>query len=137
MRRPVLAALPLALLVLSGTAAVAGPKPKPFTTTYEASAPVPGVNSACAGGVPMARHLRDVPVPAAGRLKVDLTGFAGDWDLRLQQAGKDIAESQLLQPLDGQTESIVFPVKKAGTFTVVACNYYGGPTGSVRVAYTP
>ncbi len=134
--RLVLAVLPVTLLGVAAASASAAPKPKPFTEQYEASAPAPGLDFACDGTVPMGQDLHEVKIPAAGKVTIDLSDFLGDWDLLVSGDGKDLGASEEVQPLtDG--ESVTVKVKKAVVLTINACNYNGGPTGTVKVAYTP
>lgn len=134
--RLVLATVPVALLGMVAAGASAAPKAKPFTQTYDASAPVPAAGLACDGVTPMGRDLHEVKVPAAGKLKVDLSGFLGDWDLQLLAGGAEIGLSQTIQPLS-EGETVTVKLKKATTVVINACNYNGGPTGTVKLAYTP
>jgi hypothetical protein len=113
----------------------AAPK-KPIEKTYAASAPVPGGwIGGCDGSVPMSAQLDEFKVPAAGTLKLDLSGFVGDWDLVLYAAGAELAISQNLQPLtEGEVISQKF--KKATTVQISACNFNGGPDGTVKLKFT-
>ena len=134
--RLVLAVLPVALLGMTVAPSLAAPKAKPFTQTYEASAPVPGAELSCDGTLPMGQDLMEIKIPAAGTVKVDLAGFLGDWDLQLTANGTELGVSQEIQPLT-EGESVAVKVKKALTLVVNACNYNGGPTGTVTLAYKP
>lgn len=133
--RLVLATLPVALLGLAAASATAAPK-KPIEQTYEASAPVPGGwVGGCDGSVPSAAQLDDFKVPAAGTLKIELGEFVGDWDLVLFQGDKELADSQNIQPLT-EGEALSVKLKKATTVTISACNFNGGPTGTVKLKFT-
>ena len=133
--RLVLATVPVALLGVAVAPSFAAPK-KPIEKTYAASAPVPGGwAGGCDGSIPMAAQLDEFKVPAAGSLKIDLSELTGDWDLFLYQGGQELAVSQNLQPLD-DGESIVHKFKKGATVVISACNFNGGPSGTVKLKFT-
>lgn len=134
--RLVLATLPVALIGVAVASASAAPKAKPFTQTYEASAPVPAADLACDGTVAQGQHVKEIKIPAAGKVQIDLSRFLGDWDLHVDANGKEIGVSQQIQPL-GEGESVALKLKKATTIVIKPCNYNGGPTGTVTVKYTP
>ena len=122
--------------------AVAAP-PKPVTKTYTATAPLPDPSnfaelgySVCAQNVPQSYHIEEFKVPAAGTVKVVLTGFQGDWDLLLMDgAGKELAYGGALPPETDEIAQVKF--KKPTVLQIVACNWAGGPTGEVTYTYTP
>ncbi|HEV2889489.1 MAG TPA: hypothetical protein VGX28_03865 [Frankiaceae bacterium] len=142
---PVLAAA--AALIAAGAAvpATAAPR-KPITKTYTATAPLPDPSnyaeqspySVCAQAVPQSYDSEEFKAPGAGKLKVELNGFQGDWDLLLLDSkGAEIANSGGTQPVDPAVESLTAKVKKAGTvYTIIACNWAGGPTGTVKYTFT-
>lgn len=133
--RLVLATVPVALLGVAVAPSFAGPK-KPIEKSYSASAPVPGGwVGGCDGSIPMAAQLDDFKVPAAGKLKIDLSGFVGDWDLYLYEGDKELGVSQNIQPLS-EGEQLVVKLKKATTVTIAACNFNGGPDGTVDLVFT-
>ncbi|MBC7374684.1 MAG: hypothetical protein H7323_11910 [Frankiales bacterium] len=134
--RLVLAVVPVVLLAVTVAPSLAASKAKPFSKTYEASAPVPAAELACDGTAPMARDLEEIKIPAAGTVKVDLSGFLGDWDLQVLANGKQLGVSQEVQPLT-EGESVAVKVKKATTLVINACNYNGGSTGTVAVSFKP
>jgi hypothetical protein len=129
-----------ATLVAIGTLALpssAAPKKKPITKTYTATA-VPsgvGLTSYC-DGLPTTtdKHLEAFKAPAAGSLKVALTGATGDWDaLLLDSAGSRVAYSATLGPGD---EAYTYKIKKAASYTLMSCNGLGGPTATVKYTFT-
>jgi hypothetical protein len=130
----------LAAAITAAPAAVAGPKP--ITKTYTATAPVPdptnyvpGGYSVCAQNVPQSFHVEEFKAPAAGTLKVELTDYQVDWDLLLMDAKKkEIAASG-----DGDVgapEVTQIKFKKPAVVSIVACNWSGGPTGTVKYTFT-
>jgi hypothetical protein len=140
MNRP--AVLALAVLA-AGTVVAPGAlaAPKPITKTYTATAPLPdptnvaGGYSVCAQNVPQSFHTEPFKVPAAGTLKVELTGYQGDWDLLLMDGkGNEMAYSGELEPSAPEITQVKF--KKAGQVQIVACNWAGGPTGEVTYTFT-
>jgi len=141
---PVLVAA--AALIAAGSAlpATAAPR-KPITKTYTATAPVPDPTnyaemsySVCAQAVPQSAHVEVFKAPAAGKLKVELSGFVGDWDLLiLDSKGAEVATSGGTQPVDPPTEQATVKVKKAAaTYKIIACNWAGGPTATVKYTFT-
>ncbi|MDP3711199.1 MAG: hypothetical protein Q8R60_01775 [Mycobacteriales bacterium] len=145
MRR--VAALTAASVAIVGTAlpSVAAPKPKPITATYTATAATPdptgGVASdysLCGQTVPGSFDKRPFTVPAAGTLKVELSGYVNDWDLLLMDgAGKELAGSGSggYAPAPAP-EVVTVKFKKKTPVQIVACNWAGGPTGTVTYTFT-
>lgn len=140
--RPVLAVSTAALVVAGSFAPVLAappkPKPKPITESYEVGPllpdPTPILGDVCTPTLPTARDSRDIKIPAAGTLKVDIE-FVGDWALGLRDSkGSQIASS------DGATpetpESMLVKLKKAQTVTIDACNFAGAPTATVTYTFT-
>jgi hypothetical protein len=135
----------LALAVLAAatvTAPGALAAPKTITKTYAATAPMPDPTnyagqgySVCAQNVPQSFHTETFKVPAAGSLKVELTGYTGDWDLLLMgDKGQELATggaSDLNVP-----EVLQVKFKKPTSVSIVACNWAGGPSGSVKYTFT-
>jgi hypothetical protein len=134
----------LAVAVLA-VGAVAAPgalaAPKPITKTYTATAPMPdptnvgGGYSVCAQNVPQSFHTEEFKVPAAGTLKVELTDYEVDWDLLLMD-GKDNEIGYSGSGGVGGPEIVQVKFKKAGLVKIVACNWSGGPTGTVTYTFT-
>ena len=132
-------------LVALAAASVAAPNalaaPKPITKTYTATAPLPdptnaaGGYSVCAQNVPQSFHVEEFKVPGPGSLKIELTEYQIDWDLLLMDAKK----SELAGSGSGGTgdpEVISVKLKKAQTVSIVACNWSGGPTATVKYTFT-
>jgi hypothetical protein len=137
------ATLSLAVLAAATVAAPAAlAAPKPITKTYEATAPMPDPTnyaqqgySVCAQNVPQSFHTETFKVPAAGSLKVELTGYQGDWDLLLVgDKGQELATGGATDL--GTPEVVQVKFKKATTVGIVACNWAGGPTGTVTYTFT-
>lgn len=135
--RLVLATVPVALLGVAVAPSLAAPKakPKPITMTYTATAPVAGAPD-CDGLAPMSVHRQSVKIPAAGILKAELSGFAGDWDFYLRSGGSTVSSSAGGDVGPGVSETVVFKPKKAMTLSIDSCNWAGGPTGSVTYTFT-
>ncbi|MCA1823490.1 MAG: PPC domain-containing protein [Mycobacteriales bacterium] len=121
------------------------PKPKPISGSYQAMAlPDPGnevSGTLCRGVSPTAwgEHLHDFKAPAAGVLDVTLTGYSGDWDLAIRDPdGDNAGESGSGQypPVMGRDEQAVVKIKRAATYTIVACNWAGSPTATVKYTFT-
>lgn len=135
--RLVLATIPVALI--SATIASSSAAPKPFKGTFDAAAtpdPTATAGEVCQGLTPTSRFEVPLKVPAAGTLKVDLTGFQGDWDLTVENTkGAVIASSAGF--IENTTEKISLKLKKAMEVTVVACNFAGTPAASGSYEYIP
>ena len=140
-RTAALTLVALAAATAAAPAAVAAP-PKPVTKTYTATAPLPdpsnvdGAYSVCAQRVPQSFHVEPFKVPGAGTLKIELTGYQIDWDLLLMDAkAKELAGSG--SGGVGEPEVISVKLKKPTDVQIVACNWSGGPTGTVTYTFTP
>lgn len=151
-------------LVLAGAlAAVALAAPadaaprKPITKTYEATAPAPDVTnyadsagvdsySVCNQQVPNSYHVHTFTAPAPGKLNVKLYGFTGDWDVLLTDSrgteltfGGNGIPAQVNTPAEPTVgdENITYKIKKAKTkINIIACNWVGGPTATVKYTFT-
>src|SRR5688572_16902510 len=92
----------------------AAPK-KPITKTYTATA-APGILSIAdyCDGTPTThdKHLEPFKAPAAGSLKVVLSGATGDWDAMLLDAGG--ATVTMSANIGAGDESYSYRIKKAG-----------------------
>ena len=142
------AAVTLAVVALGAASmspAIGAPK-KTITKTYTATAPVPdptneagGAYSVCPQTVPNSFQADEFKIPAAGTLKVEVSGYNGDWDALLMDSDKSEAAasgSGGYPPVAGGPEEIEMRFKKAQTVTIVACNWAGGPTADVKVTFT-
>jgi hypothetical protein len=143
--------LALVAAAVAVTAAPAGAATrKPITKTYTATAPVPDVTNngpsarytVCEQTLPQSFHVEPFKAPAPGKLSVKLTGFTGDWDLLIVDAakGSEAGAGSALEPSTPAapaTELATIKVKKAGTtYNIIACNFAGGPTGTVTYTFT-
>ena len=153
-------ALPVALsLIVAGGAlapALAAPaKPKPIVVEWSmqhAPLPIPlagvdGVdgtnsctNSAFEG---VSITTKTIKTTGAGTLVVDLTGFAGDWDITVtDDKGRVLgigAGTTTADPSSVGTdlkEKAVIKTKKPMTLNVAACNFLGGPTADGKAVFT-
>ena len=138
--------LPIALLLVAGLAAsatpgFAAPKPKPkpisqevpFTdATPDYSGWVVGTDSHCAGALP-----REEPyafkAPAAGTLKVSISGFTGEWALDLRnEKGAVLAETDVI----GELETLTVKLRKPGLVNIAPCNLAGTPEALISLVFT-
>ena len=142
MRIRTAAAASLALVVATGAlvpAVAAPPKPKPIKGSYGVGPLTPdptpiALGEVCAPATPSAIDKRQLKIPAAGTLKVDLD-FTGDWALGLRDAkGARLAESDGGTPETDESMQVKF--KKATTVTIEACNFAGAPTATVSYLFT-
>lgn len=141
--------LPLALLLVAGLAAsatpgLAAPQPKPkpkpisqevpFTdSTPDYSGWAVGEDSHCAGALP-----REEPyvftAPAAGTLKVAISGFTGEWALDLRnEKGAVLAETDVLAP---ELETLTVKLRKPGVVNIAPCNLAGTPEALISLVFT-
>ena len=135
-----------AATALTGPAGAAAKKP--ISKSYTATAPAPdptnaaGVNdyTVCAMTVPNSFDKHEFKAPAAGKLKVTVTDIYGDWDLLITDgAGIERGSSGsggYGTPVAPSTESTTVKIKKAGTYNIIACNWAGAPTASVKYVFT-
>jgi hypothetical protein len=143
------AALVVAGLTVAAVAAppaMAAPKKKPITKTYEVTAPAPDPTnygqpagasdySVCAMNVPSSFDRQEFQVPAAGTLAVEVTGFQGDWDLLLIDSDESELATGGSSDLGG-SETTEVRFKKKQKVSIVACNWAGTPTATVKYTFT-
>jgi hypothetical protein len=141
-RTAALVAASLAVAVVSAPAATAAPKKKPITKTYTATAPAPDPSnyaqqgySVCAMNVPNSFDRQEFKVPAAGTLAVEVSGYQGDWDLLLLDADNEELATGGSSDL-GVPEVAEVRFKKATKVSIVACNWAGTPTATVKYTFT-
>lgn len=144
--RPALAAS-LSLAVAAGALSpVLAAPPKPVKKSYEATAPTPDptpftgqTGGNCSPTLDTAKHEAPFTMPWAGTLKVDLHSFQGDWALAiLDDKGKKLADhdNDVSEPIDTPS-TITLKLKKKTDLVIRACNFAGGPTGTVDILATP
>lgn len=142
-------ALALGLTVAAvgvGVAPSSSAAPKPITKTYTATAPVPDATggvasdySVCGQTLPNSFHIEPFTAPGAGTLKVELKDYINDWDLLVMDGkGAELAFSGSggYAPAP-QPEVVSLKLKKKTDLQIVACNWAGGPTGTVTYTFTP
>lgn len=124
---------------------------KPITKTYPVTAPAPDPTnwldevgaanySVCNQVVPQSYNKTPFKAPAAGSLKVEVSGFIGDWDLLIlngkgSEAGHGGSDA-ISTPNAPTKEVATIKVKKPETFNIIACNWAGGPTATVKYTFT-
>lgn len=136
------------VLATAASPAAAAPKKKPITKTYEATAIAPDpTNSApsspyevCAQTVPGSFHTHAFKAPAPGKLVVELSNFQVDWDLLITDSkGTGLASSGnggYGTPAAPSMEKASVKIKRAGTYNIIACNWAGTPTATVKYVFT-
>ena len=141
-RTAALALASLAVAAVAAPPALAAPKKKTITKTYTVTAPMPDPSnyagqgySVCAQNVPNSYDKTTVQIPAAGTLEVDLSGFQGDWDLLLEDSDDSELSTGGSSDLGG-AESTSARFKKAQKVSIVACNWAGTPTATVKYTFT-
>jgi hypothetical protein len=135
----------LAVLVAPATAA---PAKKPITKSFAVTIPVPvgdpTATQACVGPeIPGNRHVEKFKAPAIGSLKLEVTGFVGDWDVAILDAkGKRVAEGDnasaagTAMSTGSTVERATLKVKKPGDYQLVVCNFTGSPSGTGKYTFT-
>ena len=135
-----------ALIAVAAASPALAKHKKPITETYTATAPTPDpgnfvTGTLCRGVTPAGtnEHHKEFAAPEAGTLEVTLTGYQGDWDLAVRNSkGANIGESGSggYMPVAGTDEKTKIKIKKAETLTIVACNWAGSPTSTVKYTFT-
>jgi hypothetical protein len=136
----------LAVAAVAAPPAMAAPKKKTITKTYDVTAPAPDPTnygqpagaskySVCAMNVPSSFDRKEFKVPAGGTLAVEVSGFQGDWDLLLIDSDESELATGGSSDLGG-TESTEVRFKKAQNVSIVACNWGGTPNATVKYTFT-
>ncbi len=121
--------------------AVAGKKKK-ISKTFTAGPNVPGADVAANTCLHSEEGVSKTSIafktPGKGLLDVGLENFQGDWDLYvLDAAGNTVASSGGSQLTgDAAVEQIMVPLAAKKTYSIVACNFAGGPTADGKYTYT-
>jgi len=114
---------------MSGTIQVTDATPDP--TGGGIGDPPTGI---CGGKLP-AEKGAPVKFPSAGKIKMELSGFQGDWGLALRDdKGKLIAGDDQNPPA---TEVVSTKIKKAGTYALQGCNLGGTSLATIKWTFTP
>ena len=113
----------------NGTAEVTDPTPDP--TGGAVANPSSGI---CGGALPAEAGV-PVDLKSAGKLKVDISGFQGDWALAIRDSsGKFVAGDDVNPPA---VEVVTTKIKKAGKYSLQACNLGGTPLATLKWTFTP
>lgn len=133
------------LVAAAVSPALAAPKPKTMSGSYDATAAVPDptpftgqTGGNCRPTLAQAKHEKAIDLPTAGTFKVDLNGFVGDWALAvLNSKGQVLADSDnALGTAPDSPEKVQIKIKAKGKYTIRACNFSGGPTAKVKWLFT-
>ncbi|HVE64841.1 MAG TPA: hypothetical protein VNB94_13710 [Mycobacteriales bacterium] len=86
-------------------------------------------------------HVEEFVAPAAGRLRIELTDFLGDWDVVLFRDGESVAEGgptrTPLRMSDGSAiEVLEYTFTAPGPSEIVICNFLGGAQGNGKYEFT-
>jgi hypothetical protein len=143
MSRWVLAAL-LAATAVAAPAAEAKPKPKPMSGSYDAFLPVPyaledASGSHCSGAPEgLSRLSTKLTLPTAGTFAVSLSRIVGDWVIEIYDGnGRLLGYAATLDPTSStRRTSVKKKSRTRETYTVMVCNYAGGPNGHVDWTFT-
>lgn len=139
-RRLALVLVPAVALGVAASPSFGAPKkkPAPITKTFAAAAspdPTPNATGACTQDLPGGEHVEPFTVPAAGTLKVELTGFQGDWDLCVLDASGSVLGSST-GFVEATTEVVQLKIKKKTAVQIVAQNGIGTPTAAGKYTFT-
>ena len=138
--------VPLALALTAAVAATATPgmaapskKPVVQEVAYTDATPDltglrPDSDAHCNGLLP-----QEAPyvfkAPAAGSLKVSISGFTGEWALELRDpSGRVLAETDVTTP---ELESLTVKVRKPTAVSIRPCNLVGSAQGKISLVFTP
>jgi hypothetical protein len=132
----------LAIAAVAAPPALAAPKKKTITKSYDVTAAMPDPTNfagqgypVCAQNVPGSFDKRTIAIPAAGTIEVEVSGFQGDWDLLLEDADdSELAEGGSNGLGGSETADVRF--KKAQKMSIVACNWAGTPNATVKYTFT-
>jgi hypothetical protein len=145
--------LALTATVVAGSLipAHAAKKKPPITKSYSlnltpAPVEVPLQEGACESdkreaGVNL--DVKTIKVTGPGKLSVDVTGFTGDWDTAVYNAGGVVLQEgvgtsfpdNMSSQAKEVSETIRYKSKKAQTLYLRVCNYFGAPTANVKYTY--
>jgi hypothetical protein len=152
-RRQVVTRRTLGTLAVAGVAATAtlapaaSAAPKTISKSYTVTAPVPvplpaqGTPTCIDGVEGLSKRTETLKAPAAGTLKVELTGFQGDWDITIfDDKNKPLVAGGGTSTPNTNTgankDTATYKAKKAMTLKIVTCNFVGSPTANAKYVYT-
>lgn len=119
---------------LTGAPALAGKKKKKKGSfSAENPVPWPGPDGCLESSEGVNKTTETMKAPFTGVLTVTMTDFDGDWDLFVTDSeGTDLGSATASQLTgDPPEEEVVLALKKGFEFSMVACNWLGGPTAEV------
>ena len=139
-RRPVLLALVVAASAASAVtlpAQAAPPKPFSKTVTFVDTTPDPSAfflgPEHCLGRLPKEQPV-PVEIPASGIVKIDISGFTGEWSLLVTNPKGDvIGVADADAP---ETESLTMRVRKPGRIDILPCNIAGTFEATLTYSWT-
>jgi hypothetical protein len=94
---------------------------------------------------------RTIKTTGAGELVVELTGFAGDWDITVLDGDDEVVAEGAGTTTGGEvpvvgggngslgtdnTEKASVKLRKASTLKIAVCNYLGGQTANAKYTFT-
>lgn len=138
------------LAVLAGGAyapATAAPKTKPISMEYDVQGvpnpqPLPSGSSCLDDQYEgISRTTKTIKPTGKGVLTVDLTGFAGDWDITVMDAaGEELGIGDGTStgggaPSTAGHDTLSMKFKKAEPLQVAVCNFAGSPQAHVKLSY--
>ena len=143
--RWIAAALAASAAVVATPASAAPPKPKPMSGSYDLQLPVPfpmesSTGSHCADAPDsVSKHAKKFVVPWSGVMSFTLSGTVGDWVMELYDPkGSFVGMGASSDPL-ATSRTLKYKKKSSArqTYTLMVCNYAGGPNGRVDWKITP
>jgi hypothetical protein len=148
MKRVLVLGLAATAVVGSQAGALGAAKKKPITKKWTTTAPTADPTNAspqtpysvCPQVVPLSYGIETFKAPAPGKLVVSITGFQGDWDLLVMDGKKrEVGASGnggYGTPATPSTEKLTLKIKKAGTYSIVSCNWAGSPISNGTYTFT-
>jgi hypothetical protein len=126
-----------------GIAALVGPAtaaPKTMSGTYTANGlpdPTPYAGTTCVPTLPTnaSRHNKPLTVPAGGTLKMEVTSDSLDWSIAVLDSKGRMIACQDSSEVEAK-EKLTAKLKTAGKYTMVANNFAGTPTATIKWSFT-
>ena len=142
-----LVALALAGVAAAAPLAPAHAKPKEIKKSYSmqlAPLPLPAQGTPTClpadGQEGVNKHTETLKAPAAGVLKVEVSGFYGDWDITVfddkgRAVGVGGGTSTPNTSASTGVDKATVKVKRPTTLRIVTCNFAGSPTANGKYSF--
>ena len=87
--------------------------------------------------------IQSIKVYGPGKLKAEVSGFSGDWDMAVYTSAGSVAQGGGTQTPDGMStpadplsETVTYKSKKSQTLYLRVCNFAGTQDATVKYTYT-